>query len=139
MNLTNSSNMENIKRDYIILLSSKESINLSVIRLLFTICCNYYNDAISNTHYYYSICNNANFNIYADFVEKRTLYNTPTHWLIKQFLDNEKVTNSTTKIITLKNIKSESKISLANKNINIEFKKEIPNAFTFENKAIIKV
>lgn len=139
LNSTNSSNMENMERDRIIPLSSGGSANLSAIRAPFTIRCKYCDDAIPNTHWHCSICDDADFDLCSNFVEKGALCNAPAHWSIKRFLDGGKVTYSTTETIAPKDTKSEPMISPANEDTNIESEKEIPGAFTSGNKATVEV
>lgn len=67
LNSTNSTNME---RDRTIPLSSGGSANLPAISAPFTIRCNNCDDAIPDTHWHCSICDDADFDLCANCVEK---------------------------------------------------------------------
>lgn len=136
LNLTNSSSME---RDRTIPLCCGGSANSPAIRTPFPICCNNCANVIPNTHWHCSICDDGDFDLCANSVKKKVLYNAPGHCLIKWFLDGEKVLNSTTETLApKKDTKSEPKTSSAKKDTNIEFEKEIQGAFTSENKATVE-
>lgn len=115
------------------------SANLPMIRAPFTICCNHCDDAIPNTHWHCSICDDGDFDLCAKCVENGVLCDAAGHWLIKRFLDRGKVINSTTETIApKKGTKSEPENSPAKKDTNIESEKEIPGAFTSENKETVE-
>lgn len=88
----------------------------------FTICCNHCDTAIPDAHWHCSICDEGDFDLCATCVEKGVLCDTVDHWLIKRFVQGGKVINSTTEIMApTKATKDESE-------------KEVPGAFTSENK-----
>lgn len=88
----------------------------------FTICCNNCDAAIPDTHWHCSICDDGDFDLCAECVEKGVLCDTADHWLIKRFVNNGKVINSTTE--TMAPMKATTD----------ESEKEVPGAFTSENK-----
>lgn len=91
----------------------------------FTICCNSCDTAIPADHWHCSICDNGDFDLCSQCVDKGVLCDNQDHWLIKRFVQNGKVINSTTETIAPKNITK----------ANGESEKEIPGAFAPENKA----
>lgn len=88
----------------------------------FTICCNNCDAAIPDAHWHCSICDDGDFDLCAECVEKGVLCDASDHWLIKRFVQDGKVINSTTETIApTKATKDESE-------------KEVPGAFTSETK-----
>lgn len=131
--------LANLGRDRTLPLHCGGITNLSAIRAPFTICCNNCDDAIPNTHWHCSICDDGDFDLCTKCVEKGVLCDAPGHWLIKRFLDCGKVINSTTETIApKKDTTSEPEISPANKDTNTESEKEIPGAYTSENKETVE-
>lgn len=125
-------------RDRTIPLRCGGFVNLPAIRAPFTICCNNCDDAIPNTHWHCSICDDGDFDLCEKCVEKGVLCDAPGHWLIKRFLDGGKVINSTTETIApKKDTKAEPETSHAKTDTNIESEKEIPGAFTSGNKETV--
>ncbi|MCJ1427395.1 hypothetical protein MMC29_005298 [Sticta canariensis] len=88
----------------------------------FTICCNNCDAAIPDAHWHCSICDEGDFDLCGDCVEKGVLCDTADHWLIKRFVQDGKVINSTTETMA------------PTKATNDESEKEVPGAFTSENK-----
>lgn len=88
----------------------------------FTICCNNCDAAIPDVHWHCSICDDGDFDLCADCVEKGVLCDSADHWLIKRFVQGGKVINSTTETMA------------PTKANNDESEKEVPGAFTAENK-----
>lgn len=128
-----------LERYHTITLRCGGSANLPAIRTPFTICCNNCDDAIPNTHWHCSICDDGDFDLCAKCVDKGVLCDATGHWLIKRFLDGGKVINSTTETIApKKGTKSEPENSPAKKDTDVESKKEIPGAFTSENKETVE-
>lgn len=70
----------------------------------FTICCNNCDVAIPNAHWHCSSCDNGDFDLCVDCVHKGVLCDSEDHWLIKRFVHNGKVTNSTTERIEPKRV-----------------------------------
>lgn len=127
--------LANMGKDRTIPLRCGGFANLPTIRAPFTICCNHCDDAIPNTHWHCSICDDGDFDLCAKCVENGILCDAAGHWLIKRFLDGGKVINSTTETIAPKKAtKSAPENSPAKKDSNVESEKEIPGAFTSENK-----
>ena len=83
----------------------------------FTICCNNCDKAIPDSHWHCGICNNGDFDLCGDCVDKGNLCEKEDHWLIKRFVKEGNVINSTTETIAPK------------KTSNVEEPKEIPGAF----------
>ena len=65
----------------------------------FTICCNNCDAAIPNVHWHCSSCDNGDFDLCVECVNKGVLCDSRDHWLIKRFVQNGKVTNSITEKI----------------------------------------
>lgn len=65
----------------------------------FTICCNHCDAAIPNVHWHCSSCDNGDFDLCVECVNKGVLCDSRDHWLIKRFVQNGKVTNSITEKI----------------------------------------
>lgn len=129
----------NMGRDRIIPIRCGGSANSLAIKPPFTICCNNCDDAIPNTHWHCSTCDDGDFDLCTKCVEKGVLCGSPSHWLIKRFLDGGKVINSTTETIApKKDTKSEPENSPVKKDTKIESEKEIPGAFTSENKETVE-
>lgn len=91
----------------------------------FTICCNSCDDAIPDAHWHCSICDNGDFDLCSQCVDKGVICDNQDHWLIKRFVQNGKVINSITEKIAPKTIAK----------TNAETEKEIPGAVTPESKA----
>jgi next to BRCA1 gene 1 protein len=70
----------------------------------FTICCNKCDAAIPNAHWHCSRCDNGDFDLCADCVNKGVSCESKDHWLIKRFVQNGKVTTSTTERIEPKKL-----------------------------------
>lgn len=131
--------LANMGRDRTIPLHCGGIANLPALRASPTICCNNCDDAIPNIHWHCSICDDGDFDLCAKCVDKGVLCDAAGHWLIKRFLDGGKVINSTTETIAPKKVtKSEPEISPVKKDTNIESEKEIPGAFTSENKETVE-
>lgn len=111
----------NIGRDQPTLLRSADQ-EFPVPGITFTICCNNCDGAIPDAHWHCSICDDGDFDLCAPCVEKGVLCDTANHWLIKRFVRDGKVINSTTE--TIAPVK-------ANK---VEPEKEVPAALAAENK-----
>ena len=70
--------------------------SISVSGSSFTIHCNNCDDAIPNVHWHCSSCDNGDFDLCVECVNKGVLCDSKDHWLIKRFVQNGKVTNSIT-------------------------------------------
>ena len=88
----------------------------------FTIYCNQCDQAALESHWHCGICDAGDFDLCADCVKKGVLCENEEHWLIKRYVKDGKVINSTTETMTGK------------KPIKQEEKKEIPGAFTADLK-----
>lgn len=73
--------------------------SISVPGSNFTICCNNCDAAIPNVHWHCSSCDNGDFDLCIECVNKGVLCESKDHWLIKRFVQNGKVTNSITEKI----------------------------------------
>ncbi|KAI9719061.1 MAG: hypothetical protein M1812_003691 [Candelaria pacifica] len=65
----------------------------------YSVYCNNCDVAIPNAHYHCSICDDGDFDLCQPCVEAGTLCGADGHWLIKRFVKNGKVINSTTETI----------------------------------------
>ena len=87
----------------------------------FTICCNNCDGAIPDAHWHCSMCDEGDFDLCQDCVDRGYSCDDDEHWLIKRSVEDGKVVNSKTEIIAPKKaIKVEQS----------EEEKEIPGAFT---------
>ena len=83
----------------------------------FSICCNNCDAGIPDAHWHCSICDDGDFDLCGKCVEKGILCDFDDHWLIKRFVKNGKVINSTTETIAPK------------KHAKVEDEKDVPGAF----------
>ena len=83
----------------------------------FTICCNNCDAGIPDAHWHCSICDDGDFDLCGQCVEKGVLCDVGDHWLIKRFVKDGKVINSTTETIAPK------------KYTKSEHEKDVPGAF----------
>lgn len=77
----------------------------------FTICCNHCDAAIPNAHWHCSRCDDGDFDLCIDCVNKGVLCDSKDHWLIKRFVKNGKVTYSTTERIDPKKARAPKKVT----------------------------
>lgn len=89
----------------------------------FTICCNCCDVAIPDAHWHCGICDNGDFDLCSHCVDEGVVCESRDHWLIKRFVKDGKVINSTTETIAPKTIAKGN-----------GSEKEIPGAFNHENK-----
>lgn len=85
----------------------------------FTICCNNCDVAIPDAHWHCGICDNGDFDLCFQCVDEGELCDDEDHWLIKRFVQDGKVINSTTETIAPKKIDKAT----------VESEKEVPGAF----------
>lgn len=83
----------------------------------FTICCNNCDAGIPDAHWHCSICDDGDFDLCGSCVDKGVLCDFEDHWLIKRFVQDGKVINSTTETIAPK------------KHAKVEDEKDVPGAF----------
>ena len=115
------SELASMVRDRPVLLRSADQ-EFPVPGTTFTICCNHCDMAIPDAHWHCSICDDGDFDLCAECVEQGVLCDAANHWLIKRFVQNGKVINSTTeRIAPVKVTKSEPE-------------KEVPGAFAAPDK-----
>lgn len=69
----------------------------------FTICCNNCDATIPDIHWHCGICDNGDFDLCKDCVDKGFVCDSDEHWLIKRDVKNGQVVNSTTETAELKN------------------------------------
>lgn len=79
---------------------------------IFSVYCNNCEGAIPDEHYHCSTCDDGDFDLCPSCVENGVLCNDDEHWMIKRFIKNGKVINSTTETIAPKPIESQSKTTL---------------------------
>ena len=89
----------------------------------FTICCNNCDSAIPDAHWHCSICDDGDFDLCQDCVERGCLCDNEEHWLIKRSVEDGKVVNSKTETIAPKT------------GVKGEEEKEVPGAFASAIKA----
>ncbi|KAL8826649.1 MAG: hypothetical protein Q9191_003665 [Dirinaria sp. TL-2023a] len=87
----------------------------------FTICCNICNDAIPNSHYHCSICDDGDFDICEACYNQQIHCDNDDHWLVKRYVKDGKVASSLTETVPPKKSTTDEP-------------KEIPGAFTTETK-----
>ena len=87
----------------------------------FTVCCNICNDAIPNSHYHCSKCDDGDFDICEACYGQQIRCDGDDHWLVKRYVKDGKVTSSLTEIV-------------APKRSTTDETKEVPGAFTTETK-----
>ena len=88
----------------------------------FTICCNKCDKAIPDAHWHCGICDQGDFDLCGDCVEKGNLCEDDDHFLIKRFVKDGKVIASTTETIAPK------------KASKVESDEKVPGAFDTELK-----
>ena len=89
----------------------------------FTICCNSCDSVIPDAHWHCSICDDGDFDLCQDCVERGCLCDNEEHWLIKRSVEDGKVINSKTETIAPKTVSKG------------DDEKEIPGAFASDVKA----
>jgi next-to-BRCA1 protein 1 len=78
----------------------------------FSVYCNNCNGAIPDEHYHCSTCDDGDFDLCQACVDNGVLCGGDGHWMIKRFVKNGKVINSTTETIAPKSTFSASKTTL---------------------------
>lgn len=68
----------------------------------FTICCNHCDNAIPNAHWHCSICDDGDFDLCLQCVDRGISCSNDEHWLIKRTVENGEVVSSTTETIAPK-------------------------------------
>ncbi|KAL9597604.1 MAG: hypothetical protein Q9219_005043 [cf. Caloplaca sp. 3 TL-2023] len=68
----------------------------------YTICCNRCDANISKAHWHCSTCNDGDYDLCADCINKGILCENEGHWLIKRTIQNGELINSTTETIAPK-------------------------------------
>lgn len=79
---------------------------------IYSVYCNNCNDSIPDVHYHCSICDDGDFDLCQSCVGRGVVCGSESHWLIKRFVQDGKVINSTTETIAPKRSFSESKTTL---------------------------
>ena len=64
----------------------------------FTICCNQCDNAIPNAHWHCSVCDDGDFDLCEDCLDRGFTCDSDDHWLIKRTVEEGKVVNSKTEI-----------------------------------------
>ena len=78
----------------------------------FSVYCNQCSQPIPDEHYHCSICDQGDFDLCQSCVDDGQLCFGEGHWMIKRFVKNGKVINSTTETIAPKPVASESRTTL---------------------------
>ena len=94
-----------------------------------SVYCNNCDHAVTDEHFHCSICDSGDYDLCPDCVARGHLCPGEGHWLIKRFVKDGQVINSTTERISPRKIKKEEP----------EIKKEIPGAFTDDSKTLADV
>jgi next-to-BRCA1 protein 1 len=67
-----------------------------VMRASYAVCCNSCDRTIPDAHYHCSTCDDGDFDLCQDCVDRGVTCKGPSHWLIKRFVRNGVIINSTT-------------------------------------------
>lgn len=94
-----------------------------------SVYCNNCDNAVTDAHFHCSICDGGDYDLCPSCVAQGHLCPGQEHWLIKRFVKDGKVVNSTTERIQPRQSKTEEP----------EIKKEIPGAFTEDTKTLSDV
>lgn len=81
--------------------ASRES-QKAAMAAAFSIFCNRCDHPIPDTHWHCSACDDGDYDLCAKCVDKGFLCNNQKHWMIKRFMQDGKVINSTTEILPAK-------------------------------------
>lgn len=79
--------------------SSQESIPELARPRPFTVCCNSCDKAVPNAHYHCSSCDDGDFDLCVDCVDRGITCYDDGHWLIKRTIENGLLTYSTTQVV----------------------------------------
>lgn len=79
---------------------------------VFSVYCNHCSQPIPDEHYHCSTCDDGDFDLCQSCVDDGVLCGSDDHWMIKRFVKDGKVINSTTETIAPKPSASESKTTL---------------------------
>jgi next-to-BRCA1 protein 1 len=82
------------------------------VQSTYSVYCNKCNHPIPDEHYHCSTCDDGDFDLCQDCVNKGVLCNGEDHWMIKRFVKNGKVIVSTTETIAPRPTYAESKVTL---------------------------
>lgn len=94
-----------------------------------SVYCNNCDRAVTDEHFHCSICDGGDYDLCPGCVARGHLCPGEGHWLIKRFVKDGQVINSTTERISPRKVKVEEP----------EIKKEIPGAFTDDSKTLADV
>lgn len=76
-----------------------ETVNiLSCPKRPFTVCCNSCDRAVPDAHFHCSICDDGDFDLCQDCVDRGITCYDDAHWLIKRFIKDGQINNSTTSV-----------------------------------------
>ncbi|KAH8602161.1 hypothetical protein B0O99DRAFT_588380 [Bisporella sp. PMI_857] len=79
---------------------------------IFSVYCNNCNKPIPNQHFHCNTCDEGDFDLCQSCIDSGITCNGADHWMIKRFVQNGKVINSTTEKVAPKPVTSESKMTL---------------------------
>lgn len=97
-----------------------------------SVYCNECDKAMANEHYHCSICDDGDFDLCQECVSAGKLCPGDGHWLIKRFIRDGQVINSTTERVSPRKVKSIPSLIKTEP----EPEKEMPGAFTDETKTL---
>ncbi|KAI9743905.1 MAG: hypothetical protein M1818_002639 [Claussenomyces sp. TS43310] len=86
----------------------------------YSVYCNSCQNPIPDQHYHCSICDDGDFDLCQACVDDGNLCSGEGHWLIKRFVQNGKVINSTTEILPPKNSIADPKATLESSDVEDE-------------------
>ncbi|KAK3678941.1 hypothetical protein LTR78_001394 [Recurvomyces mirabilis] len=104
-----------------------------------SVYCNECDKPMSDAHYHCSICDGGDYDLCEECVAGGKLCSGEAHWLIKRFIKDGKVVNSTTERISprlKKAIRIEDLLKKPVQAESVEIKKEMPGAFAEDTKTL---
>lgn len=110
--------------------STDQKDSSSVTTSTWSVYCNQCDSPITNEHFHCSICDDGDYDLCKRCVDAGEHCPVPTHWLVKRFIQNGKVTNSTTERIGPKSKPDDLKMESEAKSGPIsEENKAMPGAY----------
>jgi next to BRCA1 gene 1 protein len=128
--------LASLSRERDLALRMKEPPSLSPL-YSWSVYCNNCDKPMANEHYHCSICDDGDYDLCSTCVDAGNHCPGERHWLIKRFVQNGKVINSTTEKIAPKP-KMEVE-AVPSPKLAFEIEPEIPGAFTEEKKIVPQV
>ncbi|KAI6853948.1 hypothetical protein KC334_g22596, partial [Hortaea werneckii] len=102
-----------------------------------SVYCNACDKAMADAHFHCSICDGGDYDLCQDCVVSGKLCPGEGHWLIKRFIQDGKVVNSTTERISPRSTRVSKPIKIEDlMQSPMEEKKEMPGSFADETKTL---